>query len=60
VENFKNLKDLFKGRFDIYYAMKANSEKEILDVLNEAGCGFEVSSKGELEVLQEIGVDIKK
>lgn len=40
----------------IQYAMKANSELEILRILAGAGCGFEIASKYEFRLLQELQV----
>jgi ornithine decarboxylase len=50
----------FKSNFPdskVYYAMKANSEPEILKTLNSLGAGFEVASIYELEMLGKIDVD---
>lgn len=44
----------------IYYAMKANAESELLRTLSDAGSGFEVASKHELNMLKEINVPPKK
>ncbi len=55
VENFKEFKKLFPGSL-VQYAMKANSENEVLKTLAEAGAGFEVASKYELEWLKAIKV----
>jgi ornithine decarboxylase len=40
----------------IHYAMKANSEPEVLRTLHEAGSSFEVASAHELDLLREIPV----
>lgn len=40
----------------IYYSLKANSEKVVLEVLKDANAKFEVASIGEFDVLKEIGV----
>jgi ornithine decarboxylase len=40
----------------VHYAMKANSHPWVLETLAEAGCGFEVASMFELEVLATLGV----
>lgn len=40
----------------VYYAMKANSELEVLRTVAKAGCGFEVASVPELNALQQINV----
>jgi len=41
----------------IHYAMKANSEPEVLRVVANSGCGFEVASLYELNMLKEICVE---
>ncbi len=41
---------------EICYAMKANSEKRVLELLHRGGASFEVASKYELRLLKEIGV----
>lgn len=45
---------------DIYYAMKSNSELPVLRALQEVGCGFEVASYYELEILKKLGVNPKR
>jgi ornithine decarboxylase len=40
----------------IHYAMKANSEPEVLRTLHEAGSNFEVASVHELDLLRKISV----
>lgn len=55
IENYK----LFKKHFPsstIYYAMKANSEPELLKTLLSVSCGFEVASSYELDILKKINV----
>jgi ornithine decarboxylase len=59
LSNLQEFKDCFPGAF-LRYAMKANSEPEILRVIADAGAGFEVASVYELDLLKEIGVDPKK
>lgn len=44
----------------VFYAVKANSDIEILKVLHKLGLGFEIASEGELESLISIGVDKEK
>ncbi len=53
----------FKQNFpdsQVFYAMKANSEIEVLQTLLDAGSGFEVGSIYELEILKRIGVSPDK
>jgi ornithine decarboxylase len=40
-----------------FYAVKCNSERQVLHAVAERGAGFEVASLGELQMLQRIGVD---
>lgn len=57
-KNLQEFKKLFPGA-DIFYAMKANSEKEVLKIIHELGAGFEVASAGELELVKAIKVPAK-
>ena len=57
--NLNNFKKLFPGAL-INYAMKANFEPDVLRVVADEGCGFEVASKYELEFLKNIGVPADK
>lgn len=57
--NYNEFKNLFPGSL-IHYAMKANSEHEILRVLSDAGCGFEVASIYELNILQSLNIGPEK
>lgn len=41
---------------DVYYALKANSEMEILGVLNSVQAKFEIASEGELQKLINLNV----
>src|SRR4029078_6116107 len=47
LDSYKEFHKYFPGAH-IQYAMKANSEPEILKTLSDAGSGFEVASKHEL------------
>ena len=38
-------------RFDLYYSIKANPNDAVLRLMLQLGCGLEVASAGELEVL---------
>jgi ornithine decarboxylase len=40
-----------------FYAVKCNSERQVLHTVAERGAGFEVASLGELQMLQRIGVE---
>ena len=53
----------FCSQFDkakIYYALKANPHPGIVELLQELGCSFEISSQGELELLLQLGVSPQK
>jgi ornithine decarboxylase len=45
---------------EIYYAMKSNSEPEVLRIVSEHGSGFEVASTYELKLLKAINVPPEK
>lgn len=45
---------------EIFYAMKANSDSCVLEILHEAGAGFEVASIEEFSKLLDIGVKLDK
>lgn len=59
LDNYNEFKRLFPGS-SIHYAMKANSEPEILRILSDAGCGFEVASAYELDILKKLHVKPEK
>jgi ornithine decarboxylase len=48
-KNIKNSK--------VFYAVKANSDIEIIKLINRQGLSFEIASEGELKLLSAIGVD---
>ncbi len=41
----------------LFYAVKANPDKEVLKLVNSLGAGFEIASEGELQILASIGVE---
>lgn len=57
-QNYQLLRDEF-SEFHVHYAMKSNPDELILKQLKGLGCGFEIASFGELELLQKINVDPK-
>src|SRR5438552_4104660 len=59
LHSIKLFKNSF-GKVDIYYAMKANSEPEVLKFINEHGLGFEAASSYELRLLKKIDVSPHK
>ena len=53
----KVLKDAFEGiPHHICYAVKANGNLALLQILRDAGCEFDAVSVGELKRVQQIGV----
>ena len=55
IDTLGEFADCFPGAA-IHYAMKANSEPEVLRTVHEAGSSFEVASAHELDLLREIPV----
>lgn len=51
-KNIKNSK--------VFYAVKANPDREVLAYLNSLGIGFEIASEGELKILSDLGVEPEK
>lgn len=41
----------------VFYAVKANPDREVLAYLNTLGIGFEIASEGELKILADLGVE---
>ena len=41
---------------EVFYAVKANPDIEVLKLINSLGIGFEIASEGELAVLASLGV----
>lgn len=58
-QNYNRFLKLFPDA-DIFYAMKANSERPLLNVLDALGSGFEISSSYELELLIGLGINPKR
>ncbi|MGX7589096.1 diaminopimelate decarboxylase [Candidatus Vidania fulgoroideorum] len=57
----KNIKVIKKfGKICYYYAVKANNNKKILNIINMNDIGFETVSIGEIKILLSIGVRVKK
>ena len=44
-------------RVQAHYAVKANPDRRVLRALLEEGCGFEIASTAELDLLRSLGVD---
>ena len=54
-EKLIQLRATFTDRFDIFYAVKANPHKEIIEYITRQGCGLDISSSGEMEVALDQG-----
>src|SRR5258708_11364147 len=52
-DKFHKFQKCFPGS-GIHYAIKANSEPEVLKILFDAGSSFELASKYDLEMLKEL------
>ncbi|HDP73615.1 MAG TPA: hypothetical protein ENN46_01510 [Candidatus Woesearchaeota archaeon] len=52
---YKRLKDAFKGRARVFYAIKSNPDREILGFLAWLGCDFEINTSGELGSVASLG-----
>jgi ornithine decarboxylase len=53
--NYSAVRDAF-GTERVHYAVKANNQPMILTALREAGAKFEVGSRSEISLLQQLGV----
>jgi ornithine decarboxylase len=53
--NYQRLKGLFPYS-QIYYAVKANPEREILSMLAELGSNFDIASRYELDMILSLGL----
>jgi ornithine decarboxylase len=42
---------------ECFYALKCNSAPEVVETLSQLGSRFEIASAGELEILQQCGID---
>lgn len=40
----------------IFYSIKANSDKRVLEIVSRAGLDFDIATSGELKMLKELGV----
>lgn len=55
LERYRRLQAYLPG-VALYYAIKAFPHAEVLRLLAEAGCGFDVASAGEIDMLQKLGI----
>ena len=60
VSNLKEYRKHLPKKTEICYAMKANSERVVLQTLKDFGASFELASKYELTLLKKIKVSAKK
>ena len=44
----------------MYYAIKCNSEIEVLNILNKEGCNFDVASVNEIKICKDNNIDIDR
>lgn len=55
-ENVRRLREAIPGA-EVFYAVKANGEPQLLKLLAEADCGFDVASTGEIDLCLTAGAD---
>ncbi|NQT47683.1 MAG: type III PLP-dependent enzyme [Chloroflexi bacterium] len=48
------------GQAKIFFALKANPHPGIVELLQQIGCDFEISSRGELDLLLRFGVPVQR
>jgi len=56
-DNYKTINSSIAGGCEIRYALKANSEDDVIEKLKSLGSGFEIASLGELTILKKHLVD---
>ena len=56
VETVKIMQDTIGADAKIYYSVKANLNPSLLRLIESLGCGFEVASAGELDVVLASGI----
>ena len=44
----------------VFYAIKANPDRQVVELVNSLGIGFEIASEGELEILKALGIEPEK
>jgi ornithine decarboxylase len=59
IEQYRQLCDYLPG-VSLYYAIKAFPHPEILRILGQQGCHFDVASEGEIELLKPLQVSGRK
>jgi len=58
-ENLLALRKALPKGFDVFYALKANPDREVVKKFYDFGCGMDVSSSGELKIALDSGVNIR-
>ena len=58
-DNYEILKESLPNVF-LYYAVKANSEKEVINILHNEGCNFDVASLDEIKLCLDNNVTVDK
>ncbi len=56
INNLKEYQSYLPSNTEVCYSMKANSEKQVIETLNDVGASFEVASKYELALLELLEV----
>ena len=59
IDNYEILKESLPG-VEMYYAIKCNSEPEVLNILNKEGCNFDVASINEIKICKNNNIDVDK
>jgi ornithine decarboxylase len=57
--NYRSLKNALPG-VELYYAVKANASPEIIRVLADEGCSFDLSTPGETAIAKICGIDSQR
>ncbi|HUS49892.1 MAG TPA: type III PLP-dependent enzyme [Candidatus Paceibacterota bacterium] len=55
IDNYEILKESLPG-VEIYYAVKSNSEAEVIRILEGVGCNFDVASINEIKLCLDYGI----
>ena len=57
-DNYEILKESLPD-VELYYAVKSNSEKEVIEILNKEGCKFDVASINEIKLCLDNNVPVE-
>ncbi|MBN1602936.1 MAG: type III PLP-dependent enzyme [Chitinispirillaceae bacterium] len=58
-KNYRNLKSALPG-VELFYAVKANATPEIIQILADEGCSFDLSTPGETVIARRCGIDARR